>query len=103
MTRIDHDVATAEMTLQVAVGDSSLGPILVASSEKGVSAILFGSDKDALLSELRAECPHAGLIEVEEGQSEAFAKVVRLVEQPGRGLDLPLDIAGTDFQRRVWQ
>ena len=103
MTRIDHDVATAEKTLQVAVGDSSLGPILVASSEKGVSAILFGSDRDALLSELRAEFPHAGLIEGEEGQSEAFAKVVCLVEQPGHGLDLPLDIAGTDFQRRVWQ
>ena len=102
MTRIDHDVATAEKTLQVAVGDSSLGPILVASSEKGVSAILFGSDRDALLSELRVEFPHAGFVEVED-QSEVFAKVVRLVEQPRRGLDLPLDIIGTDFQRRVWQ
>jgi AraC family transcriptional regulator, regulatory protein of adaptative response / methylated-DNA-[protein]-cysteine methyltransferase len=103
MTRIDHDVALAEKTLQVAVGDSSLGPILVASSEKGVSAILFGSDKDALLAELRAEFPRAGFVEVEGRQSEAFAKVVRLVEQPSRGLDLPLDMAGTDFQRRVWQ
>ncbi|MFI5017407.1 MAG: methylated-DNA--[protein]-cysteine S-methyltransferase [Dongiales bacterium] len=102
MTRIDHDVATAEKTLQVAVGDSSLGPILVASSEKGVSAILFGSDRDALLSELRVEFPHAGFVEVED-QSEVFAKVVRLVEQPRRGFDLPLDIIGTDFQRRVWQ
>ncbi len=102
MTRIDHDVATAEKTLQVAVGDSSLGPILVASSEKGVSAILFGSDRDALLSELRTEFPHAGFVEVED-QSEVFAKVVRLVEQPSRGFDLPLDIIGTDFQRRVWQ
>ena len=102
MTRIDHDVATAEKTLQVAVGDSSLGPILVASSEKGVSAIFFGSDRDALLSELRVEFPHAGFVEVED-QSEVFAKVVRLVEQPRRGLDLPLDIIGTDFQRRVWQ
>jgi AraC family transcriptional regulator, regulatory protein of adaptative response / methylated-DNA-[protein]-cysteine methyltransferase len=103
MTRIDHDVATTRKTLQVAIGDSALGPILVASSEKGVSAILFGSDRDALLSELRVEFPHAGFVEVEEGQSEAFAKVVRLVEEPGRGLDLPLDITGTDFQRRVWQ
>jgi AraC family transcriptional regulator of adaptative response/methylated-DNA-[protein]-cysteine methyltransferase len=102
MTRIDHDVATAEKTLQVAVGDSSLGPILIASSEKGVSAILFGSDRDALLSELRTKFPHAGFVEVED-QSEVFAKVVRLVEQPGRGFDLPLDIIGTDFQRRVWQ
>jgi AraC family transcriptional regulator, regulatory protein of adaptative response / methylated-DNA-[protein]-cysteine methyltransferase len=103
MTRIDHDVATAEKTLQVAVGDSSLGPILVASSEKGVSAILFGSDRDALLAALRAEFPHAGFVEIEEGQSETFAKVVRLVEQPARGFDLPLDMEGSDFQRRVWQ
>jgi AraC family transcriptional regulator of adaptative response/methylated-DNA-[protein]-cysteine methyltransferase len=103
MTRINHDVATVEKTLQVAVGDSSLGPILVASSEKGVSAILFGSDRDALLAALRVEFPHAGLVEVEEGQSEAFAKVVRLVEQPARGLDVPLDIAGSELQRRVWQ
>ena len=103
MTRIDQGVATAEKTLQVAVGDSSLGPILVASSEKGISAILFGSDRDALLAELRAEFPHAGFVEVEEDQSEVFAKVVRLVEQPARGLDLPLDIGGSDFQRRVWQ
>ena len=90
-------------SLQVAVGDSSLGPIPVASSEKGISAILFGSDRDALLAALRAEFPHAGFVEVEEGQSEVFAKVVRLVEQPARGLDVPLDIAGSDFQRRVWQ
>jgi AraC family transcriptional regulator of adaptative response/methylated-DNA-[protein]-cysteine methyltransferase len=103
MTRIDHDAATLAKTLQVAVGDSSLGPILVASSEKGISAILFGSDRDALLAALRAEFAQAGFVEVEEGQSEAFAKVVRLLEQPGRGLDLPLDIAGSDFQRRVWQ
>ena len=103
MTRIDHEIAVAEKTMQVAVGDTSLGPILVASREKGVSAILFGSDRDALFTELRAEFPHAGFVEVEEGQSEAFAKVVRLVEQPARGLDLPLDIAGSEFQRRVWQ
>ena len=96
MTRIDHDVATAEKTLQVAVGDSSLGPILVASSEKGVSASLFGSDRGALLSELRTEFPHAGFVEVED-PSEVFAKVVRLVEQPSRGFDLPLDIIGTGF------
>jgi hypothetical protein len=82
MTRIDHDVATTEKTLQVAVGDSSLGRILVASSEKGISAILFGSDRDALVAELRAEFPHAGFVEVEEDQSEVFAKVVRLVESP---------------------
>ena len=80
MTRINHDVAAAEKTLQVAVGDSSLGPILVASGEKGVSAILFGSDRDVLLAALRAEFPHAGFVEVENGQSEVFAKVVRLVE-----------------------
>ena len=100
---MDHDAATLEKTLQVAMGDSWFGPILVASSEKGVSAILFGSDKDGLRSELRQEFPDAGFVEVAAGQSEAFAKVLRLVEQPGCGLDLPLDMAATDFQRRVWQ
>jgi AraC family transcriptional regulator of adaptative response/methylated-DNA-[protein]-cysteine methyltransferase len=31
------------------------------------------------------------------------ARVVGFIEAPGLGLDLPLDVRGTAFQRRVWQ
>ena len=52
-TQIDQDASAAENELRFAIGESSLGPILVASSDKGICAILFGSDSDALVPELR--------------------------------------------------
>lgn len=93
----------ARERLCFAVGQCSLGAILVASSNKGVAAILLGDDPDALARDLQDRFPHAELIGG-DGDYEVFvARVVGLVEAPGIGINLPMDVRGTAFQQRVWQ
>jgi AraC family transcriptional regulator of adaptative response/methylated-DNA-[protein]-cysteine methyltransferase len=75
----------------------------VASSAKGVAAILLGDDPDGLLRDLQDRFPHATLVGGDAGYEERVAQVVGLVENPALGIDLPLDIRGTAFQQRVWQ
>ena len=89
--------------IRFAVGECSMGAILVALSHKGVCAILLGEDPEALTRDLQDRFPRANLIGGEAGFEELVAKVVGLVEAPNVGLDLPLDIRGTAFQQRVWQ
>jgi len=86
-----------------AIGECSLGSILVAKRDRGVCAVLLGDDPDALARDLQDRFPRANLIG-DDGEFEQFvAKVVGFVEAPGIGLDLPLDVRGTAFQQRVWQ
>src|SRR5262245_54317230 len=89
--------------IRFAVGQTSLGAILVASSEKGVAAILLGDDPDELVRGLHDRFPKAHLVGADRRYEAMVARVVGLVETPGIGLDLPLDVRGTAFQQRVWQ
>ncbi len=89
--------------LRFAVGQCSLGAILVARSEIGLCAILLGDDPDALTRELQDRFPQARLVGGDAGFEQWVARVVGFVEAPAIGLDLPLDIRGTAFQQRVWQ
>jgi AraC family transcriptional regulator of adaptative response/methylated-DNA-[protein]-cysteine methyltransferase len=89
--------------IRFAVGQCSLGAILVAATAKGVAAILLGEDPDALLRDLQDRFPKARLIGGDAGFEALVARVVGLVEAPSLGLDLPLDVRGTAFQQRVWQ
>ena len=93
----------AATELRFAVGQCSLGAILVAASAKGVAAILLGDDAEALLRDLQDRFARARLIGGDADFEAVVAKVVGLVEQPDRGLALPLDVRGTAFQQRVWQ
>ncbi|AVA26009.1 bifunctional DNA-binding transcriptional regulator/O6-methylguanine-DNA methyltransferase Ada [Rhizobium sp. NXC24] len=103
MTPTQYRSGGANEDIRFAVGQSSLGAILVASSRKGVAAILLGSDPEALVRNLQDRFPNANLIGA-DGEYEALvARVVGLVEAPGLGIDLPLDVRGTAFQQRVWQ
>jgi AraC family transcriptional regulator, regulatory protein of adaptative response / methylated-DNA-[protein]-cysteine methyltransferase len=89
--------------INFALGQTTLGAILVASSKKGVVAILLGDDPDKLLRDLQDRFPRAKLIGADEEYERLVARVVGLIEAPGQGLNLPLDIRGTAFQRRVWR
>jgi AraC family transcriptional regulator of adaptative response/methylated-DNA-[protein]-cysteine methyltransferase len=89
--------------IKSAVGQTSLGAILVASSTKGVAAILLGDDPDELVRDLQDRFPRAHLIGADREYESLVARVVGFVEQPQMGLNLPLDVRGTAFQRRVWQ
>lgn len=88
--------------LRVAVGQGSLGHVLVAASDRGIAAILIGDEPDVLARDLRRRFPHAELVPGDEGFADTVARVVALVEQPAAGLALPLDMRGTAFQARVW-
>lgn len=93
----------AETNIRFAVGECSLGSILVAKSERGVCAILLGDDPEALARELQDQFPNANLSGGDQEFEELVSKVVGFVEDPGIGLDLPLDVRGTAFQQRVWR
>src|SRR5216683_2824971 len=88
--------------IRFAVGQCSLGAILVAATDKGVCAIEFGDDPEALVRGLQDRFPKARLVGGDERFEQLVAKVVGFIEAPGKGLDLPLDIRGTAFQQRVW-
>ena len=90
-------------TIRFAVGQSALGSILVAATDKGVCAISIGDDPDALLRDLEDRFPKARLVGGDDSFEALVAKVVGFIEAPRRGLDLPLDIRGTAFQEQVWQ
>jgi AraC family transcriptional regulator of adaptative response/methylated-DNA-[protein]-cysteine methyltransferase len=89
--------------IRFAVGQCSLGAILVAATDKGVCAIEFGDDPERLVRGLQDRFPKAQLLGGDQDFDRLVAKVVGFVEAPAQGLDLPLDIRGTAFQQRVWK
>jgi AraC family transcriptional regulator of adaptative response/methylated-DNA-[protein]-cysteine methyltransferase len=103
MTASRYRAGGAQTTIRFAVGECSLGSILVARSDRGICAILMGDDPDALARDLQDTFPKAELIGGDAGFEDLVAKVVGLIEVPFIGLDLPLDVRGTAFQERVWQ
>lgn len=99
-----HAVSSvAGEVIRFAVGRCWLGMILVATTEKGLCAILLGDDSDALVADLRERFPEARLIDGGDAFAPLMTKVIGFIAAPARGLDLPLDLRGTEFQERVWQ
>jgi AraC family transcriptional regulator, regulatory protein of adaptative response / methylated-DNA-[protein]-cysteine methyltransferase len=88
--------------IRYAVGDSSLGKILVARTERGVCAIFLDDDQDMMIAELKRRFPKATISAGGADFEDVVAKVVAFAERPNGGLDLPLDLQGTAFQQRVW-
>jgi len=90
-------------TIRFAVGQCTLGAILVAATGKGLCAILIGEDPEALVRDLQDRFPKAELVGGDAAFEQRVAQVVGFVEAPRLGLALPLDVRGTAFQQRVWQ
>src|ERR1700735_2476977 len=103
MTPSQYRAGGANEEIKFAVGQTSLGAILVASSKKGVAAILLGDDPDELVRNLQDRFPKAHLIGADRDYEALVAGVVAFVEKPEIGLGLPLDVRGTAFQQRVWR
>jgi AraC family transcriptional regulator of adaptative response/methylated-DNA-[protein]-cysteine methyltransferase len=103
MTPTDFRAGGANAQIRFAIGECSLGAILVACSDRGVCAILLGDDADALARDLQDKFPRATLIGGDAQFERLVAQVVGLIEAPQLGLDLPLDVRGTAFQQRVWE
>jgi AraC family transcriptional regulator of adaptative response/methylated-DNA-[protein]-cysteine methyltransferase len=94
---------SSQTTIHYGISDSSLGAIAVARSRKGVCAIVFGDNRRALLGDLRQRFPRAELVEDAAGLEATLARIARFVDSPAAGIDLKLDVAGTEFQQRVWR
>ena len=103
MTPTAFRAGGADADIRFAVGECSLGAVLVAASERGVCAILFGEDPAALAEDVQNAFPNARLLGGDRSFEKWVAKVVGFVDAPRIGLDLPLDVRGTVFQRRVWK
>ena len=103
MTPTSFRSGGAGTSIHFAVGECSLGSVFVATTDKGVCAILLGDDPEALVRDLKGRFPKAQFVGGDRDFERLIAKVVGLVEAPALGLDLPLDVRGTAFQQRVWQ
>lgn len=103
MRASDYRKGGTGATIRFAIGQCSLGAILVAQSERGICAILLGDDPEALARDLQDRFPNADLRGAEPDFETLVAQVVGFVEAPAVGLNLPLDVRGTAFQQRVWQ
>jgi AraC family transcriptional regulator of adaptative response/methylated-DNA-[protein]-cysteine methyltransferase len=90
-------------TIRFAVGECSLGSILVAASDLGICSIAIGNDPNTLVRELQDCFPNAELIGGDKQFERMVARVVAFVENPSAGLELPLHVQGTAFQQRVWK
>lgn len=89
--------------IRFGIGQTSLGAILVAMTEKGICSILLGDDPARLLQDLQDRFSQAELSGGDADFEQHLATVIGFVEDPYLGLDLPLDVRGTAFQQRVWQ
>jgi AraC family transcriptional regulator of adaptative response/methylated-DNA-[protein]-cysteine methyltransferase len=88
--------------LRFGYGETKLGLVLVALSDRGVAAILLGDDRQKLWRELNGSFPGAQPVEDNTGLAEAIAKVVTLINAPQSGFNLPLDLRGSELERAVW-
>lgn len=90
--------------LRVTVAPCSLGQVLVAATDKGVSSIELGDDAKFMLDSFRLRFAQAELATDDAGLEALVRRVIALIDDPrDPGLDLPLDVRGTAFQQKVWQ
>ncbi len=88
--------------IRFALGECSLGAILVAATDKGVCSIELGDDPEQMVQDFQDRFPKAELVGADTPFEALVAQVVGFVDSPVGDLDLPLDIRGTAFQERVW-
>ena len=89
--------------LRFGCGDTTLGTVLAAESDRGVAAIFLGDDRAKLRRDLAAAFPGAALIDDAGALSETIAKVVTLINAPQLGTTLPLDLRGSALELAVWE
>jgi AraC family transcriptional regulator of adaptative response/methylated-DNA-[protein]-cysteine methyltransferase len=89
----------AGVTIRWTVAETSLGPLLIAATDKGLCRVAFDEDQ----FDLARRFPAAEIVAGGAALTELAARVVGEVEDPGRDTDLPVDVQGTAFQEAVWQ
>ena len=90
------------MTIRYGIAPCFLGWMIVAATDRGICAIEFGDDPESLPAQVQERFPKAHLEEGGPEFSAMMEQVVAFVEAPERGIELSLDLQGTEFQERVW-
>jgi AraC family transcriptional regulator of adaptative response/methylated-DNA-[protein]-cysteine methyltransferase len=103
MTPATYQKGGKGMKIQYATAKSSLGEVLVAATERGVSAVYLGDGDARLVKELREEYPRAEISSAKGAFTQWVEEIVSRVEGSAPRRELPLDLQATAFQRRVWQ
>lgn len=98
----DYRSGGADIAISYALGETSLGRILVARTERGICAIFLGDEAEPLIADLNRRFPKAKITEAGPDFAQTVSDVVAFVEQPRDALKLPLDLLGSAFQQRVW-
>lgn len=93
------------MSIRYGTAQSWLGPVVIAATERGICAILFGEDEKRLNADLCSRFPEAQFEPAEPGSDFQcwIDATLAFLKAPENGFSLPLDIAGTAFQEQVWQ
>jgi len=102
MTPAAYRKGGAGMRIGYTLLNTTLGKVLVAATERGVSAVYLGESERSLVEALKKEYPRAELFRA-AGEERWLQEIVRRVEGAPPSMDLPLDVQATVFQRRVWQ
>ena len=89
--------------IRITWAESAFGPLLLGATEKGVCFLGFGEARDALFGDLLARFPKARVEETPEVLADLLRATIAFIREPRAALDLPLDLRGTIFQRRVWE
>lgn len=100
--RVQTETKHAE-EIHFAIGESSLGLVLVAQGDGGVRAVLIGDDRDALRNDLQRRFPRATLVADNADAVGVAGRVIEYIEAPARGLDVTMDMRGSEFQLEVWR
>lgn len=103
MTASTYKKGGINIMLQYTIAPCSLGQILVAASDKGISAILLGDDAETLLNDLKQRFPRADIQQGDAAFEATLATIVAFIDKPQAQIPLALDIHGTVFQQKVWQ
>ncbi|MGB1015785.1 MAG: bifunctional DNA-binding transcriptional regulator/O6-methylguanine-DNA methyltransferase Ada [Nannocystaceae bacterium] len=102
MTPRQYRSGGGDDVIRFAVGQCSLGAVLVAATTRGVCAVFLGDQPDALVQDLERQFANATLLGADPAFEHHVGLVIGLIDNPGHAHNLPLDIRGTAFQRRVW-
>ena len=103
MTPATYQKGGKGMKLEYTIVPSPVGKVLVAATERGVSAVYLGDAQKELLAELREEYPHAEIAPATGSTQSWVREIVQRIEGKPAREELPLDLQATAFQRRVWQ
>jgi AraC family transcriptional regulator of adaptative response/methylated-DNA-[protein]-cysteine methyltransferase len=103
MTPATYRGGGKSMKIGYTIAKSPLGKVLVAATERGVSAVYLGEAESKLIAELREEYPHAEITPAADSFQRWVREIVGRIEGKQPRMELPLDLQATAFQRRVWQ